>query len=112
MFDKFRGALLLAVGAVAVDDNCCTLYEDIRWEGTSVNLCYESQDWPSYFNIRDYGIESVGSIECGQSISYHICKALCYSYQCRGSISSNRYAEIDAGKNWVKLEYIYYPRPH
>ena len=28
MFTKFGSALLLAVGAVAVDSNCCTMYEE------------------------------------------------------------------------------------
>ena len=65
MFNHFQRALLLAVGAVAVKDNCCTLYEDEFYKGTNVTLCYESQDYPSYFNIDDYGIDSVGSIECG-----------------------------------------------
>ena len=65
MFEKFQRVLLLAVGAVAVADNCCTLYEDRFYSGTSATLCYESQDWPSYFNISDYNIDSVDSIECG-----------------------------------------------
>ena len=112
MFNKLQRALLLAVGAVAVDDNCCTLYEDEFYSGTSVTLCYESQDYASYFNISDYGIDSVGSIECGQSIGYYICAARCYYADCIGSISSNILADIPEDNKWVRLDYVYYPFPH
>ena len=112
MFDKFQRALLLAVGAVAVNDNCCTLYEDEIYSGTSVTLCYESQDYPSYFNISDYGIDGVGSIECGQSIGWDLCVLRCYYTECTGSISSDALADIPEDHKWVKLDYVYYPRPH
>ena len=74
MFDKFRAALLLAVGAVAVDDNCCTIYEGDRFDGTEATLCYKSMDVPSYFNILDHGIVDVGSFKCGKAVEYHICE--------------------------------------
>ena len=79
MFTEFVSALLLAVGVVAVDSNCCTMYEDNHYRGTEVTLCYHSQDYPSYYDMRDMGINSVGSIKCGESINWKFCKDNCYS---------------------------------
>ena len=74
MFIKFGSALLLAVGAVALDNNCCTMYEDNNYEGAEVTLCYNSKDYPSYYDMRDMGIHSVGSLKCGVSINWKFCK--------------------------------------
>ena len=56
MLTKLSGALLLTVGAMAVDENCIELYEDWGYQGTTTTLCYASRDDKSFFKLSDYGI--------------------------------------------------------
>ena len=58
MLDKFRAALLFAVGALAVDENCCTVYEEEFFAGNNVTLCWDNQCMFSQFNIDDYGLKA------------------------------------------------------
>ena len=106
MFDIIRSALLLAVGAVAVDDNCCTLFEEKDYEGVETTLCYDStvEHMPSYFNLHDHGIEGIGSYKCGASTYYMFCK-IHYTWTCRGSIGpvDNWFVDLDPEYKWIKI---------
>ena len=85
MLNKFRGALLLAIGAIAVDevdDNCCIVYDDEVYAGTNVTFCYAEFDVPSYFSAYDRGIEGIGSFKCGKNVAYYFCSGGCYSWNC------------------------------
>ena len=110
MFDKFRAALLLAVGAMAVvDDNCCTVYEEAWYKGKSVTLCYDSQDYPSYYNMYDYDFEAYKSIECGQEIEWKFCTPVCSGAYCDSSILSNGNLDVPIYKKWVIVNYTVLP---
>ena len=76
MLNKLCGALLLTVGAMAVDENCIELYEDWFYQGTTATLCYASRDEMSYFKLEDYGIESIGSYKSGKLTAYRFCEVL------------------------------------
>ena len=107
MLDIFRSALLLAVGAMAVEDNCCTLFEDAWYAGTSVTLCYVDFDIPSYFSSLDRGIESIGSFQCGNDVEYSFCQPECYSWSCTSGVGpiNDGMANVSEFKSYVKLEY-------
>ena len=65
MFDKFCAAMLLAVGAMAEDENCCTLYEDFGYGGTSAKFCYDNIDTVAVFNLHSAYINDISSFKCG-----------------------------------------------
>ena len=44
MLTKLISALLLTVEAMAVDENCVELYEDLSFKGAKATLCYASRD--------------------------------------------------------------------
>ena len=81
MLTKLSGALLLTVGAMAVDDNCIELYEDGSYEGTTVTLCYASKDEESLFYLMHYDIESIGSYKAGQSTAFSFCYIAYYWFK-------------------------------
>ena len=101
---KFGRALLLAVGAVAVDNNCCTLYEDLLFKGKTATLCYASPHYSSIFDLREVGIESVGSIDCGENIVYSFCQVKCTSYVCKTASFDDPLLDQPKERNWVRLE--------
>ena len=73
MLTKLFSALLLTVGAMAVDDNCIELWEDYVYNGTKATLCYASRSETSYFELEDYGIKSVGSYIAGSKTEFGFC---------------------------------------
>ena len=107
MLNKFRGALLLAVGAIAVDDNCCIVYDDEMYSGKNITLCYAEFDVPSYFSTYDRGIETIGSYNCGKNVEYHFCSGGCYVWNCSSGLgpASDPKADFSRGKTWVMLKY-------
>ena len=73
MLTNLFGALLLTVGAMAVDSNCIQLFEDEFFVGTSATLCYDSKTESSFFKLEDYGIDSIGSYKAGSKATYNFC---------------------------------------
>ena len=73
MLTKLFSALLLTVGAMAVDDNCIELWEDYVYKGTKATLCYLSRDEPAYFELDDFDIKSVGSYKAGSKTEFGFC---------------------------------------
>ena len=73
MLAKLFSSLLLTGAAMAVDDNCIELYEDMLYKGTTATLCYASKDEYSSFNLEDYGIESIGSYKAGAMTAFYFC---------------------------------------
>ena len=73
MFDKVIRAALLAVGAMAVDKNCCNVFEEENYEGPSATLCYADTYFQSLFNIKDFGLDRIGSYQCGANTDYTFC---------------------------------------
>ena len=73
MFTKFYSALLLAVEAMAANENCCYVFQEWTFSGDYVTLCYASKDEPSTFYLPDYGIDRVGSYYCKSGTAYSFC---------------------------------------
>ena len=89
MLTKLFSAVLLTVGAMAVDENCIVLWEDRDYKGTTATLCYASKTETSYFKLEDYGIESVGSYKAGSKTQFGFCHYYDDSHKWGSCIESN-----------------------
>ena len=110
----FKGAILLAVGAVAgdenaIDENCCIFYPEAEFRGTGTTLCYNDHDRsePTYFKAADHGIDAIGSYRCGKSVQYNFCElTVSKGWKGYGGYGPIDHAKIDLPMQpWIKMNW-------
>ena len=105
MFDKVTRAALLAVGAMAVDKNCCTVFEEEYYEGPSATLCYANTYSTSIFNVIDFGLDRIGSYKCGANTTYSFCNWTFSECEYGTRETYVKHSNFSDSQKWVSMSY-------